>query len=372
MAKEKVVVAMSGGVDSSVAAALLKKQDYEVVGVFMQFWFPLSRQGQAEAGSFTKNKTIQSSINTKVYEENRCCSLRSWNEAQQVARILDFPVRKVNFGRQFKKLIVDEFLREYRLGRTPNPCVACNKFIKFDLLLKYARTVFGADYLATGHYASLVSFKLGRPKDRQKDQTYFLYNLKQAQLKHLLFPLGNYTKNEVRKLAKKFKLPVFDKPDSQEICFVGQSHYDFLKKYLRLQPGKIISNQGKILRTHQGLPLYTLGQRSGLGLSGGPWYVAEMDYKKNRLVVTKKEKQSAIFRKELVAQKVNWLFGEPKFPLICQAQIRYHARSASCLVKKQDQKIVVEFRQKQRAIMPGQSVVFYQGDELLGGGVIVG
>ncbi|MEI6288770.1 MAG: 7-cyano-7-deazaguanine synthase, partial [bacterium] len=196
--KPKVVVAMSGGVDSSVVAAILKKQGYEVVGVFMQFWFPSG----------------------ETYGENRCCSLESWHEAMEVARILDIPIHKVNFGKEFKKKIVDEFLNDYKKGQTPNPCVACNKFIKFDLLLKYAKTVFGAEYLATGHYISIKNyelriknkkqkvFSLNRPKDKQKDQTYFLYNLKQVQLKHLLFPLGEYNKTEIRSLAKKLKLPI--------------------------------------------------------------------------------------------------------------------------------------------------------------------
>lgn len=357
----KVVVAMSGGVDSSVAAALLKKQGYDVIGVFMQFWFP--------AG--------------ETYGENRCCSLKSWQEAQQVAKIIGIPIYKVNFGKEFKKAIVDDFLRQYNDGKTPNPCVACNKFIKFELLLKYARTVFDADYLATGHYISIknyelrikdkisTSYKLFRAKDINKDQTYFLYNLKQSQLKHLLFPLGDYDKEQVRMLAKKMKLPVYAKKDSQEICFVGRSHYDFLRKYLKLRPGKIIDSETKkVLGRHRGLPLYTMGQRSGIGLSGGPWYVAGFDRKKNNLSVTKNPDKSELSKASLVCHRVNWLGGVPKFPLSCQAQIRYHGRPATCQVKKIGQKYSVKFRVGQRAVMPGQSVVFYKGDELLGGGII--
>jgi len=352
---------MSGGVDSSVAAALLKKQGYEVVGVFMQFWFP--------AG--------------ETYGENRCCSLESYNEARAVASRIGIPIYKVNFGRQFKKAIVDDFLRQYAAGRTPNPCVSCNKFIKFDLLLKYARTVFEADYLATGHYISIknyelrikdkisTSYKLFRAKDINKDQTYFLYNLKRSQLKHLLFPLGDYNKEQVRMLAKKMKLPVHAKPDSQEICFVGQSHYGFLKKYLKLKPGKIIDSQTKkILGEHQGLPLYTRGQRSGIGLSGGPWYVAGFDRKKNNLLVTKNPAKSDLLNNELNCSQVNWIGTEPKFPLNCQAQIRYRGRPAACRVEKKGRTYLVKFTIGQRAIMPGQSVVFYKGNELLGGGVI--
>jgi len=343
---------MSGGVDSSVAAVLLKKQGYDVIGVFMQFWFPAGES----------------------YGENRCCSLKSWQEAQAVARIIGIPIHKVNFGRQFKKIIVDEFLRQYRLGQTPNPCVACNKFIKFDLLLKYAQTVFDADFLATGHYLSIKkepdSYSLYRAKDKNKDQTYFLYNLRQKQLKHLLFPLGDYAKNKVRSLAKQFKFSIHDKPDSQEICFVGKSHYDFLKKYLKLKPGKIIDESGKVLGIHHGLALYTIGQRSGLGLSGGPWYVAGWNRKRNLLLVTKKQKRSAIYKKELACRQVNWLAGTAPKSVKCQAQIRYHGQPADCLVETSGQSVRVKFTKDQRAIMPGQSVVFYQRDKLLGGGII--
>lgn len=354
---------MSGGVDSSAAAALLKKQGYDVIGVFMQFWFP---EGE-------------------TYGENRCCSLESWNEAQAVAKIIGIQIYKVNFGKQFKKIIVDDFLRQYAGGRTPNPCVACNKFIKFDLLLRYAQTVFGADYLATGHYVKLeikklrnkeikgnTVYTLFRANDSNKDQTYFLYNFKQKQLKHLLFPLGCYNKEQVRAMAKKMKLPVHAKKDSQEICFVGRSHYDFLKKYLKLKPGKIVdAATDKILGEHGGLPLYTLGQRSGIGLSGGPWYVSALDRKKNRLLVTKNPIRSELLSSELLCADVNWLAAGPDLPLNCQAQIRYRGRPAACSVELSGHKYKVKFKVRQRAIMPGQSVVFYKGKELLGGGIIL-
>jgi len=350
--KGKVVVAMSGGVDSSVVAALLKKQGYDVTGVFMQFWFPAGES----------------------YGENRCCSLKSWHEACEVAGILEIPIHKVNFGRQFKKTIVDEFLNEYKYGHTPNPCIACNKFIKFDLLFKYAKTVFDADFLATGHYVRLKkeknSLNLSRPKDLQKDQTYFLYNLKQNQLKHLLFPLAEFKKEEIRKLAKKYKMPIHDKKDSQEICFVGSSHYDFLKKYLKLKPGNIIDENKKVLGSHNGLPLYTIGQRSGIGISGGPWYVEKLDYNKNQLLVTKDQKKSDIFKKQLVCDKANWINGEPKFPLKCLAQIRYHSQPASCRVTRKGIGYLVEFDKPQRAITSGQSIVFYNKNILLGGAII--
>lgn len=357
--KDKVVVAMSGGVDSSVAAALLNKQGYEVIGVFMQFWFPTGEK----------------------YGENRCCSLESWHEACEVARILDIPIHKVNFGREFKKLIVDEFLKEYRAGHTPNPCVACNKFVKFDLLLKYARTVFGANYLATGHYVSIKDYglrnKKGRrrsglevAKDKNKDQTYFLYNLKQPQLKHLLFPLGEMKKEQVRKLARALKLPIHDKKDSQEVCFVGASHGEFLKKYLKPKAGDIVDERGQAIGRHQGLPLYTLGQRSGIGLSGGPWYVCGFDRRGNRLIVTRNQHASDIFKKELKCNQANWVVGVPAFPLKCQARIRYGGKLSSCTVEKSGRGLVVKFRKSQRGISPGQSIVFYEKDTLLGGGII--
>ena len=350
--KPRVVVAMSGGVDSSVAAALLKKQGYDVIGVFMQFWFPTSEK----------------------YGENRCCSLESWQEARAVAKSIGIPIHKVNFGRQFKKVIVDEFLKEYKAGHTPNPCVACNKFIKFDLLLKYSQTVFAADFLATGHYVSLRqergTYSLYRSHDANKDQTYFLYNLGQQQLKHLLFPLGDYTKDKIRSLAKQLKFSIHDKPDSQEICFVGASHYEFLKKYLKLKPGKIIDKDGLVLGSHQGLPLYTIGQRSGLGLSGGPWYVSGMDHKKSLLLVTRQEKKSDIYKKELICHQLNWLAGISPKTLKCQAQIRYHGVPAGCLVALKGKSATVKFKKDQRAIMSGQSVVFYRGRQLLGGGII--
>lgn len=350
--KPKVVVAMSGGVDSSVVAALLKQQGYDVVGVFMQFWFPSGEK----------------------YGENRCCSLQSWHEACQVAKTIGIPIYKVNFGKQFKKIIVDEFLKEYKSGHTPNPCVACNKFIKFDLLLKYAKTLFDADYLATGHYISIKNnkniYSLERAKDEAKDQTYFLYNLKQQQLKHLLFPLADYTKDQVRKLAQKYKLSIHNKPDSQEVCFVGESHNNFLKKYLKLKSGKIVDERGLVLGKHDGLPLYTIGQRSGIGLSGGPWYVAKMDFKKNTLVVTQKQESSEIYKNELKCYKVNWIINQTIYPLKCQAQIRYHGKSINCIVDKKGSYFTVKFKEKQRAIMPGQSVVFYAGKKLLGGGII--
>lgn len=370
--KKKVVVGMSGGVDSSVAAALLLKQGYEVVGVFMQFWFP---QGVS-------------------YGENRCCSLESFNSAKEVADNLGIKIYKLNVGAEFKSKIVDEFLSDYAAYKTPNPCISCNKFIKFDLFLKKALTIFEADFIATGHYARIkktpktcppagrhnksvhsqadtkTQYNLYRPKDKNKDQTYFLYNLKPEQLKRVLFPLGNYDKDQVRKLAQKFNLSVYAKADSQEICFVGSSHYDFLKNYLKLKPGKIVDERGQELGQHPGLQLYTIGQRKGIGLSGGPWFVAEINKAKNWLVVTNNPEKSKMFSTLLVCHKLSWITDEPKFPFKCEAQIRYRSRPEKCKLIKSNNKISVEFLKSQRAIAPGQSVVFYKNNQVLGGGVI--
>ena len=298
---KKVVVAMSGGVDSSVSAALLKRAGFNVEGVFLK----LCRSPKfAEAAK----------------------------KAKKVVQTLKIPFRVLDLQKQFKKKIIDYFSKEYQAGKTPNPCVVCNKEIKFGFLLRL-----GADFVATGHYARLREGKLLMAKDKNKDQSYFLWKLSQKQLKHILFPVGNYTKPEVRKLAKKFKLPVFDSPESQDICFNLPSRMKF----------------------------YTVGQRKGIGLSGGPFWVLGRDSKKN-LILTKNEKD--LYKKELFFKNANWLSGKsPKFPLKVKAKIRYRSKLALATVY-QNHKVI--FGQPQRAITSGQSVVFYQGEALLGGGII--
>jgi len=295
--KQKIVVAMSGGVDSSVAAALLKKQGYYVIGIFMKFW----KDGKSN--------------------QNRCCSAESEKWARLVAKKIDIPFYVLNVEKEFKKNIVDYFLAEYKKGNTPNPCVVCNKEIKFGLLINKALKM-GADFVATGHYArtllgsnlrSATNFfpSAGEPplplrasgpgttksllpsllpslfeaKDKEKDQSYFLWQLNQKQLSHILFPVGNYTKPEVRKLAKKFKLPTAQTPESQEVCFVQGATSEFLKKYLKINPGNIFDKTGKFLGKHQGLWFYTIGQRRGLEIQQGPYYVVVKDLKKNNLIV---------------------------------------------------------------------------------------
>lgn len=366
--KNKIIVATSGGVDSSVAAALLKRAGYDVVGVFIKFWF-----------SGKEN-------------ENRCCSSESEKRARRVAKILNIPFYVFNFEKEFKRRIVDKFLDGYKKGITPNPCVVCNKEIKFGLLLEKALKL-GADYVATGHYARLrrefpislshsrsenfqfSKYKLLKGRDKNKDQSYFLWQLNQKQLKHILFPVGDYTKTEVRKLAKRFNLPTFETPESQEICFVPKDINDFLKKYLKPKPGPIAEQVHcgvkKIIGQHSGLHFYTIGQRKGIKLPGGPYYVLDKDLKKNCLIVTKNEKD--LLKKELIVKNVNWTSGNlPKLPLKVKARIRYrHEPNMVTLTKNLRSKILnLKFVRPQRAITPGQSAVFYRGEELLGGGII--
>ena len=357
----KVVCAMSGGVDSSVAAALLKRAGFNVIGVFMKFW------------SAPKKDRSQGNW-------NRCCSPEAESRARKVAKILKIPFYIFNFEKEFKKRVVDYFLEAHKKGTTPNPCVVCNKEIKFGLLLKKAKKI-QVDFLATGHYVKKskvknqklkVIYRLLRGTDKSKDQSYFLWQLNQNQLKHILFPLGSYSKKEVRGLAKKFKLSVLNIPESQEICFIKDNYNDFLARYFKPKPGKVIDTTGKIIGQHQGLWFYTIGQRKGIGFSGGSWYVMNKDFKKNILVVTKKEKD--LEKRELIAGNINWISGkEPKLPLEIKAKIRYRHKFASAVIchKIQKTKYKIVFKRPQRAIASGQSVVFYKGQELLGGGIII-
>jgi len=363
---------MSGGIDSSVAAALLKKRGNPA-------FTPFGGQGFDVTGVFMK-----------LYPG----SLRdSEKRARKVAKILGIPFYVLNFEKEFKRKVIDYFLEEYEKGRTPNPCVVCNKEIKFGLLLEKSLGL-DADFIATGHYArtDLINsirskiamaeltrienstdkkVRLFRGRDKTKDQSYFLWQLTQKQLKHILFPIGNYTKKEVRNLAKKFKLPVLDVSESQEICFIQTTINDFLSRFLKPKPGKIVDSKGKVIGEHQGLWFYTIGQRKGLGLAGGPWYVLEKDLKRNILVVTKNEKD--LEENELIAENVNWISGkEPKLPLKVKAKIRYRSKFISATITKRLMSRVycLKFIAPQRAITPGQSVVFYKGEEILGGGII--
>jgi len=344
--KNKIACAMSGGIDSSVAAALLKETgNFEVIGIFMKLW------------PEKKSKAFES----------------SFRKAKEVAKNLKIPFYTFNFEKEFKEKVVGNFLKESKLGVTPNPCVVCNKTIKFKLFFDEAKKL-GVDLIATGHYARTREkkgiTKLIKAKDKNKDQSYFLWQLSQKQIEKVLFPVGGYKKTEVKKLAKKFKLSCHNFEESQEACFIKTTVKDFLKQRLSKKPGKIIDAQTlKTIGTHQGLWFYTIGQRKGIMLSGGPFYVSAKDIKKNILIVSKEEK--SLYSKEVNLKKINWISGkEPKLPLKVMASVRYRHPAARATLYKKGKKYNLNFKVGQRAITSGQSVVFYKRDEVLGGGII--
>lgn len=350
---------MSGGVDSSVAAILLKKQGYDVFGVFMKFW-------------------SDPKLDPKSNCENKCCSEESRLNAMRVAKKFNFPLYTINVKSDFKKLIVDYFINGYASGITPNPCVACNKLIKFDILLKKVKKL-GAAKLATGHYAKILNKKnkyyLYRGLDEKKDQSYFLYNLSQTQLKNILFPLSNYNKDQIRKIATKHKIPQAKIKDSQDICFAPRkNHEKFLKKYIPkkyLKPGNIINlDDGEVLGKHDGLPLFTFGQRSGLKIGGtGPYYVIDFNKNKNELLVSKNSNHPNLLKNEFKIKNINWISEQPKTNIKYNCQIRYQAKPVKATISKDTPRRVL-LDKKLRAIAPGQSAVFYKGRTVLGGGVI--
>ncbi|HWA64436.1 MAG TPA: tRNA 2-thiouridine(34) synthase MnmA [Candidatus Paceibacterota bacterium] len=346
MKKGLVHVGMSGGVDSSVAAALLKKQGYDVVGVFMKPWQP--------GGD----------------EDPICLWKQDREDALRAAAAIGIPFKTWDFSREYKKSVTDYMIREYRAGRTPNPDVMCNKEIKFGLFLKKALAA-GADFIATGHYVQLKktarAVKLYQAVDTNKDQSYFLWTLTQHQLRHCLFPIGGYTKSEVRALAKKFKLPNHAKKDSQGVCFIGPLDMkEFLTEYIKPKPGKILLADGRAIGTHDGVYYYTIGQRHGLAIAdgGGPYYVIGKDISKNIIYVG--ADTAAVLNKARV-QECNWIGGSsPTGPL--DVKVRYRVPSARAHLAADG---TLRFLKPERAVTQGQSAVFYRGQELLGGGIIV-
>lgn len=356
--KGKVMLGMSGGVDSSVAAAVLKDQGYEVIGVTMQIWPDMDEERKRTEGG--------------------CCSLSAVDDARRVADRLGISYYVLNFKEIFQQKVIDYFTNEYLKGRTPNPCIACNRFVKFEALLTKAVSM-GMDFIATGHYARISyddtngRYLLKKSVTAEKDQTYALYTMKQDQLKRALFPIGHFRKDQVRALARELKLPVASKPDSQEICFVEDNDYG---RYIEentdaeIRPGYFVDIHGNRLGMHKGIIHYTVGQRKGLGISlGKPMYVVEIRPEDNTVVLGDVDD---VFSSELTATDLNFIsIDKLTDEMSVTAKIRYNAKEASALIRPlNDDRVQVLFDEPQRAITPGQSVVFYDGDIVVGGGII--
>ena len=351
----RIVVGLSGGVDSSVCAYLLKRQGHEVIGVFMNNW----------------------------EDDGVCTAAADFADARAVAQMLDIPYYSVSYHRQYMERVFSRFLSEYEKGRTPNPDVLCNREIKFAPLLELARSL-DAEKLATGHFAGVERredgfFHLLRAADENKDQTYFLCMLTQAQLSMAMFPLKDVPKAEVRRIARQAGLPVAEKKDSTGVCFIGERNFkQFLSTYLPARPGEIVSPSGEVLGTHDGLMYYTLGQRKGLGIggrgTGQPWFVVGKDLEHNRLIVSQGQDSALLYTESGAAEEVSWIKGVPpvadgrEFP--CKARFRHRQPLQDVIITPRGDRAEMKYLSPQRAVTPGQTVAFYAGDECLGGGII--
>lgn len=355
--KTRIAVGMSGGVDSSVTALLLKEQGYDVHGIYMKNW---------------------EKDDTDLY----CHSAQDVYDAKQVADKIGIPLTSVNFAQEYWDNVFTHFLAEFKAGRTPNPDILCNKEIKFKAFLEHALSL-GADKIATGHYAQVTElngeFQLLKSHDHTKDQSYFLHGLNQHQLSYAMFPLGKIPKTRVREIAAAHGLITADKKDSTGICFIGERKFKtFLQDYLPAQAGNIVTLDGKIIGRHEGLMYYTLGQRQGLGIGGvqgandEPWFVAEKNLQKNMLIVVQGTDHPALLRDALMLDSIHWIGKAQALPLRCTAKTRYRQADQACTITPHPSGYQVTFDVAQRSITPGQSVVFYKDEQCLGGGVILG
>jgi tRNA-uridine 2-sulfurtransferase len=356
--KTPIVTGMSGGVDSSVAAYLLQQQGYAVSGLFMKNW------EEDDTADF-------------------CSAAVDLKDAQAISEQLQIPLHTVNFASEYWEQVFSHFLAEYQAGRTPNPDVLCNREIKFNVFLEHALSL-GGEFIATGHYARVrkdeqENYVLLKGCDPDKDQSYFLHLLTQKQLAKSHFPLGELHKTQVRQIAREIGLATQDKKDSTGLCFIGERPFRaFLARFLPAQTGEIVTQEGVCIGEHQGAMYYTIGQRQGLHIgglaqgSGEAWYVAAKEVAHNRLIVVQGSNHPALFSRSLYANEIHWISGHPPtFPLHCTAKTRYRQVDQPCFVMQSENGVQVQFEQPQRAITPGQSIVFYQDDQCLGGGIII-
>lgn len=342
-----VVVGLSGGVDSSVSALLLKQQGYNVIGLFMKNW-------EEEGGV--------------------CPAAIDYQDVASICDTIGIPYYAVNFAKEYRERVFSDFISESLAGRTPNPDILCNKEIKFNVFLQKAIEL-GADYLATGHYCQNINHQLVKGLDPNKDQTYFLYTLKKSILEKVLFPIGHLQKSEVREIARKHGLSTAEKKDSTGICFIGERNFrQFLSQHIEFKPGNFETLDGKVVGKHCGLAFYTIGQRKGLGIGGEgeAWFVLRKDLQRNVVIIERGVNHPALFSSSLEAFKISWVAEPPKAPFACKAKVRYRQTDQDCVIQSIDgDRLYVEFPTPQRAVTPGQSIVFYDDTICLGGAVIL-